>query len=152
MVPLRASSSTYGGPPLNTDRHDLLRDLIAFVVVAVACPVALFGGSMLGCVGQGFNAACATSAIAISPVILLAGGVVAGLVTRGWTGLFVGFLGNLGGMTAILLLSFGVNDPVPLDPISGLIATLWFGFPSLTGYGIGRLIWRLVARRGGAGA
>lgn len=139
-------------PPANRYRYSVLRDLIAFLIVAVACPVALFGGSLLGCVGQGFTAACATSAIAISPVILLLAGMVAGSVTRGWTGLLVGFLGNIAGMSAILVMSFGVGEPVPLDPISGIIATAWFGFPSLTGYGIGRLIWRLVGLRGSAGA
>lgn len=139
-------------PPANSYRYGILRDLIAFVIVAVACPVALFGGSLLGCVGQGFTAECAAAAIAISPVILLLAGVVAGLVTRGWTGLLVGFLGNIAGMTAILVMSFGLGEPVPIDPISGIIATAWFGFPSLTGYGIGRVIWRFVDMRGSAGA
>jgi hypothetical protein len=132
---------------VSNPRLNPLRDLIAFLIVAAACPIALFGGSMLGCVGQGFNAGCATSAIAVSPVILLAAGVVAGLVTSGWTGLLVGFVGNIAGMTLILVLSFGVGQPVPLDPFSAIVATFWFGFPSLTGYGIGRLIWRLYNRR-----
>ncbi|MDP2350682.1 MAG: hypothetical protein Q8M74_05945 [Chloroflexota bacterium] len=133
---------------MNTDRYGMLRDLLAFLIVAAACPIALFGGSMLGCLGQGFSAACATSAIAISPVILVAAGAAAGFISRGWTGLLIGFMGNLAGMTAILVLSFGVDKPVPLDPISGIIAMVWFGFPSLTGYGIGWVIWRLARRRG----
>jgi hypothetical protein len=131
---------------VDNPRYSLLRDLAAFLIVAIACPVALFGGSMLGCVGQGFNAECATSAIAISPVILGSAGALAGFISRGWTGLFIGFLGNLAGMAAILVLSFGVGDPVPLDPISGIIAMVWFGFPSLTGYGVGFVIWKLARR------
>ena len=128
---------------MTESRYSLLRDFLALIIVVVACPVALFGGSMLGCVGQGFNASCAMSAIAISPIILLLAGAASGFVSRGWTGLFIGALGNLIGMVAILVFSFGIGSPVPLDPISGLIATVWFGFPSLTGYGIGRLIWKL---------
>jgi hypothetical protein len=137
---------------LNSDRYSVLRDFIAFLVVALAVPAATFGGSMIGCLGQGFNAECATRAVAISPVILLAAGITAGLVTRGWTGLLVGFIGNLVGMVAILVLSFGVNEPVPLDPVSGLIAMVWFGLPSLGGYGIGRLIWRVIEMRNRASA
>lgn len=137
---------------LDTDRYSMLRDLLAFLIVAAAVPVATFGGSMIGCFGQGFSAACATSAIAISPVILLVAGATAGFISRGWTGLLIGFLGNLAGMIAILALSFGVDKPVPLDPISGIIAMVWFGFPSLTGYGIGWVIWRLVRMRGGTRA
>ena len=127
-----------------SDRFSLLRDITAFLIVAAACPIALFGGSMLGCIGQGFNAQCATSAIGISPVILMLAGAAAGFISRGWTGLLIGFLGNLAGMVFILVLSFGVDDPVPLDPISGIIAMVWFGFPSLAGYGIGYVIWRLA--------
>ncbi len=120
------------------ERWSLARDLGALVIAAVACPVALFGGSLLGCVGQGFNAECAMRAVFISPVVLLAGGVAAGIVTRGWTGLLVTGVGVLIGMVSILLLSFGVSEPVPLDPISGVIATFWFGVPVAIGYGIAR--------------
>ena len=133
---------------MNTDRYSMLRDLLAFLIVAAAVPVATFGGSMIGCLGQGFSSACAMSAIAISPVILVVAGATAGFISRGWTGLLIGFMGNLAGMTAILVMSFGVDKPVPLDPISGIIAMVWFGFPSLTGYGIGWVIWRLARMRG----
>lgn len=131
---------------MDTDRYGMLRDLLAFLIVAAAVPIATFGGSMLGCLGQGFSSACAMSAIAISPVILVVAGATAGFISRGWTGLLIGFIGNLAGMVAILFLSFGFDDPVPLDPISGIIAMVWFGFPSLTGYGIGFVIWRLAGR------
>ncbi len=138
-------------PPAASPRYSLLRDLIALVVVAVACPAALFGGSMLGCVGQGFDASCALNAIVISPVLLLASGLVAGLVTRGWTGLLIVFVGTAIGMAAILLLSFGIGEPVPVDPISGVLATAWFFAPVAIGYGAGRLTWRLFATRGPGG-
>jgi hypothetical protein len=132
---------------VDSQRSSPLRDLIAFLVVVSSYPIALFGGKMLACVAQGFSARCATSAIAISPVILLASGVVAGLVTCGWTGLLVGFVGNLVGISLVLVLSFGIGQAVPLDPVSGLMAMVWFAFPSLAGYGIGRLVAKRRARR-----
>jgi hypothetical protein len=125
----------------------MLRDALALVLVAVACPVALFGGSMLGCVGQGFDPSCALNAIVISPVLLLAAGVIAGLASRGWTGLLITFIGTVIGMSTILVLSFGIGDPVPVDPISGVIATVWFFAPVAIGYGAGRLLWRLFETR-----
>ncbi|MEI7744900.1 MAG: hypothetical protein WCK58_14275 [Chloroflexota bacterium] len=127
-------------------RYSVLRDLAALVVIILACPAALFGGSMLGCVGQGFNAGCAMTAMFVSPILLLTAGLVAGLITRGWTGLMLVLIGTLLGMSAILLLSFGVGQPVPLDPISGVIATVWFSGPIAIGYGIGRLIIHIVRR------
>ncbi len=132
---------------MNPVRYSLLRDLIAVLIVAIACPVAVFGGANLGCVGQAFNGGCAMTAVIISPILLIFGGGLAGLVTRGWTGLMLVFVGGVIGMTAILLLSFGVGQPVPLDPISGIIATVWFMTPVAIGYGMGRLVSRLFATR-----
>jgi hypothetical protein len=126
-----------------------VRALLAVVVVAAACPAALFGGAMIGCVGQGFNSDCALNAIFISPVMLLGAGVVAGLLVRGWSGFGLVFLAVVVGMTAILFLSFGVERPVPVDPISGVIATIWFLAPVAVGYGAGRLVARLFAPRPG---
>lgn len=137
---------------MNSDRSNLLRDAAAVVIVAIACPLAFVGGVTLGCVGQGFSAACAMSAVFISPVLLLAAGAVAGVVTRGWTGLLMTYIGVVIGMTAILVYSYAVNRPVPFDLIAGFIATLWFLLPVVIGYGIGRLLWRLYATRdGGSG-
>lgn len=138
---------------MNLDRYIWLRDVVAFTIVAVACPLALFFGHMLDCVAQGFEPKCAQAAFGISPMLLFASGVLAGLVTSGWTGLLFGFLGTIVGMIAILVLSFGVSDPVPLDPFTGIIATIWFGVPTVTGYGIGRIASRLWdMRRGSNGA
>lgn len=131
---------------MNLDRYVWLRDVTAYIVVAVACPLALFFGSMADCLVQGFEPKCAQAAIGIAPLLLFLSGVVAGLVTRGWTGLLFGFLGTITGMVVILVLSFGVSDPVPLDPFSGIIATIWFGVPTVTGYGVGRLVSRLLER------
>ncbi len=136
---------------MNLDRYIWLRDVVAFTIVAVACPLALFFGHMLDCVAQGFEPKCAQAAFGISPMLLFASGVAAGLVTRGWTGLLFGFLGTITGMIVILILSFGLSDPVPLDPFTGIIATFWFGVPTVTGYGIGRIISRLWEMRRGAG-
>lgn len=128
-------------------RYSRLRDLIAVVIAAVACPVAVFGGTNLGCVGQGFTSACVMSAIIISPLILLAAGIATGIVTRGWTGLLLVFIGTVIGMTSILVLSNIAGRSVPVDPISGFIAAVWFLAPLTIGYGIGRVIERLFATR-----
>lgn len=128
-------------------RYSLLRDLIAFAIIVVACPVALFGGSMVGCVGQGFSSACALNAVFISPVVLMAAGVAAGIASRGWTGFVLVFIATVVGMAAVLGLSYAGGTPVPLDPISGVIATVWFFAPVALGYGIGRLVWRMFASR-----
>ena len=130
---------------MNADRYSRLRDFLAIVIAAVACPVAVFGGSLLGCVGNGggFVSSCAMNAAYIAPLLLIAAGMLAGLVTRGWTGLLMVFVGTVIGMVAILVLSFGVGEMVPLDPISGVIATIWFTAPITIGYAIGRVTWHL---------
>ncbi|HEY3336719.1 MAG TPA: hypothetical protein VGK16_15935 [Candidatus Limnocylindrales bacterium] len=129
-------------------RFGVLRDVLAFVIVAVACPVAVFGGSAAGCIGQGgFQAECALNGVWIAPLLLFVAGIAAGLVTRGWTGLLVVFVGTVVGMVSILLLSFAVGRPVPVDPISGFIATVWFLGPIAAGYAGGRIAWRLLRRR-----
>lgn len=129
-----------------SSRLTLLRDLAAVAVVLVACPIALFVGSMVGCVGQGFSSACALNAIFISPILLLLAGVVAGLLTRGLVGLLLVIGGVILGMTSILVLTVLIGRPVPVDPISGFIATVWFMFPVLVGYGGARLVIALLRR------
>lgn len=127
-------------------RSTPLRDLAAVLVVAVACPVALFGGSMAGCVGQGFTSDCALRAIVIAPVLLLGAGVIAGVVTRGWTGMLLTYIGVVIGMTAILVLTYAVGRPVPMDLFAGAIATIWFLAPVWIGYGVARLVAALMRR------
>jgi hypothetical protein len=118
----------------------------AVILLALACPAALFGGSMLGCIGQGFNGSCAMDAIFVSPIILLASGFVAGLLMRGFTGAILMVVGVIVGMFLVLFVAFGVGRPVPVDPISGVIATFWFLSPVAVGYFFGRIAWHLWQR------
>ncbi len=138
-----------------TPRHSVMRDWIALLVILFAVPLSVFGGTNLACVGQGFSSSCALDAVVISPVLLAVAGVVAGLITRGWTGLFVVGVGQILGQFLILLFSYQVGRPVPVDPFSAIIATVWFGAPIAIGYGIARgAVW-LAGRRkpnGDAGA
>lgn len=125
-------------------RFSLLRDVLALVLVAVACPLAVFGGSAAGCIGQGgFEADCALNGVWIAPLMLSVAGGVAGLVTRGWTGLLIVAVGTVIGMVSILVLSFAVGRPVPVDPVSAFIATVWFMAPIVIGYAVGRIAWHL---------
>jgi hypothetical protein len=97
-------------------------------------------------VGEGgLTAECAVRAITVTPFILFLAGLVAGVITRGWTGLFAIFIGTVLGMVAILFLSFADGRPVPVDVFSGAIATVWFFGPIVIGYAAGRVTVR--ARR-----
>lgn len=129
----------------------LLRRLAALVVVAVACPLAVFGGALLGCATRGLSPSCAIDGILVSPVLLVAAGLGAGLLARGWAGLGFVILGVLVGMLAIPVLASVAGNPVPIDPVQGVIATLWFTPPVLIGYGVGRGLTRLRARSRGTG-
>ncbi len=125
-----------------------VRDLIALVVVALACPVAVFGGANIGCVGHTtFAGSCALTVIFVSPLVLFIGGAIAGVTTRGWTGLLVVMAGTMLGMMGILFLSELAGRPVPLDWFSAVVATVFFGGPIIIGYGIGRLVMHLRAAR-----
>lgn len=132
--------------------YSLLRDAIALLLVAIACPIAVYGGSAAGCIGTGgFESACALNGVWIAPLMLVGAGFVAGLVTRGWTGLLLVFIGTVIGMFSILVISFLLGRPVPVDPVSAFIATVWFLAPVVIGYGAGRIAWRVygaVRRRG----
>jgi hypothetical protein len=128
-----------------------MRRLAALVIVAVACPVALFGGALLGCATQGFSASCAINGVLVSPVLLVFAGLGASLVTRGWVGMGFVILGVLVGMVAIPIVASIVGTPVPIDPVQGVIATIWFMPPVLIGYGVGRGLSRLRAGSRGRG-
>jgi hypothetical protein len=125
-----------------------VRDLIALVVVALACPIAVFGGANVGCVGHtDFGGTCALTVIFVSPLVLFIGGAIAGITTRGWTGLLVTLVGMVIGMTGILFLSELAGQPVPLDWFSAMVASGFFGGPIVVGYGAGRLVTRMRAAR-----
>jgi hypothetical protein len=81
----------------------------------------------------------------------VAAGLGAGLLARGWAGLGFVILGVLVGMLAIPVLASVAGNPVPIDPVQGVIATLWFTPPVLIGYGVGRGLTRLRARSRGTG-
>jgi hypothetical protein len=138
---------------VTSDRYTTLRDWIALAIAALACPIAVFGGTNIGCVGQGFTSSCAYTAVLISPMLLVIAGILAGLVTRGWTGMVVVGAGTVIGMFLILLFSYAAGRPVPVDWFSGMVATIWFMAPLLIGYGIARGLVRLndIRRRRGGG-
>ena len=85
--------------------------------------------------------------IFVSPLVLLVGGVIAGVATEGWTGLLVVLIGTLVGMFTILLLAQFAGNPVPVDWFSAVVASIFFGGPIVIGYGIGRIVARLLATR-----
>jgi hypothetical protein len=60
-------------------------------------------------------------------------------------------LGVLVGMVAIPIVASIVGNPVPIDPVQGVIATIWFTPPVLIGYGVGRGLARLRAGSRGTG-
>jgi hypothetical protein len=127
-----------------------VRDAIALVIVLVVVPLSVFGGTNIACIGQGITQACAPTAVFISPLLLLAAGLAAGLITSGWTGLLVVGVGQIAGQVVIVLLAYLAGRPVPIDLFSAIIATIWFGAPIAAGYAIGRLAsraWRRIQAR-----
>jgi len=137
---------------MESQRYTVLRDWSALAVAAVACPLAVFGGSNLGCVGQGLSSSCALTAVWISPLLLILAGIITGLITRGWTGLFAVGVGVILGMMSILFLSAAAGRPVPVDFFSGVVATVWFSIPIAVGYGLARAgRWLLGRRKRGDG-
>lgn len=140
---------------MNNYRFSLLRDWLALVIILFAVPLSVFGGTNIACIGQGFSSSCALDAVFISPMLLVVAGAVAGLITRGWTGLFVVGVGQIAGQVLIVAFAQVAGRPVQIDPFSAIVATIWFGAPIAIGYGLARgAVW-LASRRtpkGGAGA
>jgi hypothetical protein len=139
---------------MTQDRAEIVRDIVAILAVAIACPLAFFGGALLGCAAQGFDVACARSAALVAPPLLILAGLLAAALTRGIWGYVWVFIGVLVGMALIWILAFvGGNDPLPVGPVEGAIATIWFLAPVTVGYVVGRgAAWALRAWRArGAG-
>jgi hypothetical protein len=135
---------------LQTARNTVLRDWIALVLILVVVPVSVFGGTNVACIGQGIGQACPPQSALFSPALLMAAGLVAGLITSGWTGLFVVGVGQIAGQVVIVAVSYLAGRPVPIDLFSGMMATIWFGAPIAIGYGLARgFMW--LRRRGGSG-
>jgi hypothetical protein len=143
---------------MSGERADVLRDLGSIVVAAIACPLALFGGAMLGCATQGFNATCAMSAIFVAPPVLILAGLVTAGLTRGLWGYIWVALGVVIGMFLIFLATLIGGKLLPVDPVTGVIATLWFLAPVTVGYLLGRggawfiRTWRQGDRNGDEGS
>lgn len=127
----------------------LVRHIAAVLVIALGCPVALFAGVNITCAQQQMSASCADQGLLISPVLLALTGVVCAFLVRGLNGFLTGAAGIVLGMTLLWFVMAAAGNPVPLDIFQGLIATFWFGLPSVIGYSIARGgIW--TARRLGA--
>jgi hypothetical protein len=126
--------------------QDAVRRVVAFLVVVAACPAALFGGALAGCAAQGFSPDCAISGILISPPLLLASGVLAGVLTGGWRGLLLVAVGVVVGMVVLYVIAVAAGNVLPFDPVQGVIATTWFLGPVAAGYGIARAGARLFGR------
>jgi hypothetical protein len=124
-------------------QNSLARDILAFAITAVACPVSVGAQWLAGCVGQGVSASCVMDAVLVGPVVLAAGGFAAGLSTRGWTGLLIVYVGGAIGMISILGLASLGGHSIPFDPVSGVIATIWFMAPVTIGYLVARLVWHV---------
>jgi hypothetical protein len=134
---------------LDIRQHTVLRDWIALVLIMVVVPVSVFGGTNITCVGQGISQTCVPQAVFISPMLLTVAGIVAGLITSGWTGLLVVGIGQVAGQVVIVALSYLAGRSVPIDLFSGIVATIWFGAPIAIGYGLGRLgmrVWRRLRK------
>ncbi len=123
------------------------RDWLAMVIVLFAVPLSVFGGTNIACVGQGLSQDCSYLAVFISPMLLVVTGVIAGIITSGWTGLFVVGAGQIMGQVVIVALAYAAGRPVPIDWFSGIVATVWFGAPIAIGYGLARGAMFIVARR-----
>jgi Na+/phosphate symporter len=137
---------------VSTGSRTAARDLAAMILVAVACPAALFGstvvgGALLGCAAQEFTPRCAVNGILVSPVLLVGAGILAGFLTSGWPGLGFVTFGVVAGLVAIPLLTAAVGNPVPIDAFSGMFALLFFLPPVALGYGLARGVARLRTKR-----
>ena len=122
-----------------------VRRIGAFVLVVAACPLALFGGALAGCAAQGFSPDCAMSGILVSPPLLLAAGIGAGVLTGGWRGLLLIAAAVVVGMVVLYLIAAANGTTLPPDPVQGIIATLWFLGPVTGGYAIARVGARLLS-------
>jgi len=125
-------------------RFPLARNLVAFILVIVACPASLYVTVGLGCAALGYTGKCAMDSAVLSPFILMAAGFIAGVLSRGWTGILIVVAGVVIGMFLLLYVSEALGHPVPIDPISAVIAAIWFMSPTLFSYGVARGIMLLI--------
>jgi hypothetical protein len=133
---------------MTSGRIRILRMVAAFVIVAVACPVTLFGGAIAGCAGGGFNGDCATSASFLAPVFLMGVGALSAILVRGWRGYVLVVAAVIVGMIAIFVLSAMQGTVLPFDLITGTLWTLFFLAPVTLGWVFGAVgAWLLAGAR-----
>jgi hypothetical protein len=125
------------------------RDWLAMVLILVAVPLSVFGGTNIACVGQGLSQECSYVGLLLSPLLLMVAGVAAGLITSGWTGLLVVGTGQIAGQVVIVAMAYvsGRPDAVVIDWFSAITATVFFGAPIAIGYGLARGAMFVVTRR-----
>ncbi len=118
------------------------RHVATVVVIALGLPVAMFTGVNLSCASGGMSPSCAGTGLLLTPLLLLVSGVVAAFLARGLVGFLLGAVGIAAGMLLLWVIAAFRGTFIPLDPAQAVIATIWFGLPSVIGYSIGRAgIW-----------
>jgi hypothetical protein len=130
---------------MTTASRTWVRDIAALVLVAVACPVAFYGGVRMSCTADTTDCAFRGAAV-IAPLILAAAGALAGLFTKGWPGLGFMVVGVIAGLASVPFLAAAAGNPVPIDPFSPIFAFFLCMPPVALGYGIARGLARLVGR------
>ena len=132
--------------PVAAGSRTTLRDIAALVLVAVACPAAFYGGALVSCATTDITDCAARGTVFVSPLVLVAAGVIAGVLTSGWPGLGFVYFGVIAGLATIPFMASASGNPVPIDPFSGIFAMTLFTLPAALGYGIARGIARILGR------
>ena len=129
------------------------RHVATVVVIALGVPIALFSGVNLSCTAGGMSPSCAGDGLLLTPLLLLVSGIVAAFLARGLVGFLLGATGIATGMILLWIIGAIRGTFIPLDPAQAVIATIWFGLPSMIGYLIGRVaIWTFERITGRASA
>lgn len=118
------------------------RRVATIVVIAMGVPIALFAGVNLSCAADGMSPSCAGDGLLLTPLLLLVSGLIAAFLARGLVGFVLGAIGIAVGMLLLWIIAAVRGTFVPLDPAQAVLATIWFGLPSVAGYTMGRIgIW-----------
>jgi hypothetical protein len=124
----------------------LARHIATVVVIALGVPIALFAGVNLSCAGTGMSPQCAGEGLLLSPLLLLVSGVIAAFFARGPLGFVLGAIGIAIGMVLLWIVAAVQGTTIPIDPAQALVATIWFGLPSVIGYSVTRGVMWVVDR------
>lgn len=118
------------------------RRVATIVVIAMGVPIALFAGVNLSCTANGMSPSCAGDGLLLTPLLLLISGLIAAFLARGLIGFMLGAIGIAVGMLLLWIIAAFRGTFLPLDPAQAVLATIWFGLPSVAGYMLGRIgIW-----------